>query len=61
MGDESVNLLCKGCGHVFEAFLKEMADKNARVVCPKCGGCHEYDRADLVGSASSERTGMGKG
>jgi hypothetical protein len=59
MSDETVNLLCKGCGQVFSAFLKEMADKNARVVCPKCGGCHEYTRADIVSSAS-KRTGAGK-
>ncbi len=29
-------LLCNHCGQTFSAFLHEMAEKNAKVVCPNC-------------------------
>jgi uncharacterized Zn finger protein len=34
---EAVRVWCKGCGEEFVAFLQKMADRNAVVVCPKCG------------------------
>jgi uncharacterized Zn finger protein len=39
MSDQSepVRVWCKGCGEEFVAFLQKMADRNAGVVCPKCG------------------------
>lgn len=37
MGEPTIEVLCKNCGQTFTAFLKEMADKNARVNCPCCG------------------------
>jgi predicted nucleic acid-binding Zn-ribbon protein len=61
MSDEGMNLVCKGCGQVFSAFLQQMADKNARVVCPKCGGCQEYTPSDIVSPSTSQRTAGGKG
>jgi hypothetical protein len=36
MGQPTVEVLCQNCGQTFTAFLKNMADKNARVVCPHC-------------------------
>ena len=46
MSDKEINLLCKGgCGEVFSAFLKEMAEHNTKIVCPKCGKAHDYDES----------------
>jgi ribosomal protein S27E len=55
------DLSCKTCGHVFAAFLKEMAENNAKqmakhnpkettkhhakVTCPKCGKTHDYSHS----------------
>lgn len=52
------DLSCKTCGHVFESFLQEMAERNAKqmpdvqpgkmaerpldLTCPKCGETHNY-------------------
>ncbi len=36
VSDDSIDLLCNHCGKTFSAFLHEMADKNAKVVCPDC-------------------------
>jgi DNA-directed RNA polymerase subunit RPC12/RpoP len=36
MGEPTVEVLCQHCGQTFTAFLKDMADKNAGVVCPHC-------------------------
>jgi DNA-directed RNA polymerase subunit RPC12/RpoP len=41
MSDDKVDLLCKHCGQAFSAFLHEMADHNAKVVCPSCGKRHD--------------------
>ena len=36
MGNETIDALCANCGEAFSAFLHEMAEKNEKVVCPKC-------------------------
>ena len=36
MSDDSIEQLCNHCGQTFSTFLHEMADQNAKVVCPKC-------------------------
>jgi hypothetical protein len=36
MSNDSIEALCNHCGQTFSAFLHEMADKNAKVVCPNC-------------------------
>ena len=36
MSNDSIELLCNHCGQTFSAFLHQMADKNAKVVCPNC-------------------------
>jgi len=41
MSKDSIELLCNHCGQTFSAFLHQMADKNAKVVCPNCGGNHD--------------------
>jgi DNA-directed RNA polymerase subunit RPC12/RpoP len=38
MSAGQTDLLCEHCGQTFSAFLHEMAEKNAKVVCPNCGG-----------------------
>ena len=55
------NVSCKSCGHVFSAFLEEMAENNAnqmakhnpdettkhytKATCPKCGKTHDYGQS----------------
>jgi len=36
--EDSIDVLCNHCGQTFSAFLHQMADKNAKVVCPNCQG-----------------------
>jgi putative FmdB family regulatory protein len=43
MSDETTDVTCKACGETFTAFLRQMADHNAKVVCPKCGKSYESD------------------
>jgi uncharacterized Zn-finger protein len=44
MSDKEINLSCKGgCGQVFSVFLREMAEHNSEVVCPKCETANDYD------------------
>jgi transcription elongation factor Elf1 len=38
LSNDSIDLLCNHCGQTFSAFLHQMADRNAKVVCPNCGG-----------------------
>ena len=38
MSDDTQDLLvCAHCNKTFAAFLKDLAEKNAKVVCPSCG------------------------
>ena len=41
VSNDSIEHLCNQCGQTFSAFLHEMADQNAKVVCPDCrvGDC----------------------
>jgi DNA-directed RNA polymerase subunit RPC12/RpoP len=36
MNQETIDVLCHQCGQEFSSFLHQMADKNAKVVCPNC-------------------------
>ncbi len=36
VGDDSIEALCNLCGKAFSVFLHQMADQNAKVVCPDC-------------------------
>jgi predicted Zn finger-like uncharacterized protein len=51
MKDKQVQIKCKNCGAVFSTFLEQMAEHNAKIVCPKCGKIHE-DR-DVVSGTST--------
>jgi len=38
MSDDTQDLLvCAHCNQTFANFLKDLAEKNAKVVCPSCG------------------------
>jgi len=37
MSDDTTDLLCAHCNKTFAAFLRDLAEKNAKVVCPSCG------------------------
>ncbi len=53
MSDE-IDMLCEECGQTFSAFLHEMADKNAKVVCPNCRAsrdCNSPKAAEPVAGA----------
>jgi DNA-directed RNA polymerase subunit RPC12/RpoP len=57
MSDE-IDMLCERCGQTFSAFLHEMADKNAKVLCPKCQSSRDCDSpkaAEPVTGARSVR------
>ncbi len=54
--NDSIELLCNHCGKTFSAFLHEMADQNAKVVCPDCRespGCKPAKAAKKVAGARS--------
>ncbi len=36
VSDDSIEALCNMCGKTFSVFLHQMADQNAKVVCPEC-------------------------
>jgi hypothetical protein len=36
VSDDSIEALCNMCGKTFSVFLHQMADQNAKVVCPDC-------------------------
>jgi len=42
MSDEMVEVLCKNCGQVFSAFLREMAEHNGKLTCPNCNKIGNY-------------------
>lgn len=51
MSDDSIEALCHRCGQTFSTFLHEMADQNAKVVCPNC-----QDGRDCTSSESTPGT-----
>ena len=56
MRDKEIEVLCKdGCGETFSAFLRDMKERNTKVVCPKCGKAH-----DVPGSKDVRQGGPGK-
>lgn len=46
MAGKTINVVCKGCGKTFAAFLRDMAEQNIKVVCPACG--KEYVKKKAV-------------
>jgi hypothetical protein len=51
---DSIELLCNHCGQTFSAFLHEMADQNAKVVCPNCRDNNKDCRPTKAGEAGGE-------
>jgi len=43
MSDKKTDLLCPHCNATFAAFLKDLAAKNLKVVCPTCGKEHDVN------------------
>jgi len=43
MHQVKVDLLCKDCGQVFSAFLREIAEHNGKITCPGCGRSFHAD------------------
>jgi len=37
LGGQTIEALCHHCGKEFSAFLHQMEQQNAKVVCPDCG------------------------
>jgi DNA-directed RNA polymerase subunit RPC12/RpoP len=56
MSTDSIDLLCKHCGQTFSAFLHEMAEKNAKVVCPSCGKRHDCKPATAAKAGTGARS-----
>ena len=56
--NETVDALCEHCGKTFSAFLHEMAEKNAKVVCPNCreGDCRPAKAGPRVAQTGKTRT-----
>jgi len=56
VADKKVNFVCKNCGQAFTAFLRDMAEHNAKVVCPRCGKRQDIaDATDLKGSLGATK------
>jgi len=41
-----VNFVCKNCGQALTVFFRDMAEHNAKAVCPRCG--REQGPADVT-------------
>ena len=53
MNQDNLEVLCRHCGETLTTFLKEMSDRNSKVVCPACGQIHEPGPAEAhSGSAA---------
>lgn len=37
MADKKITFVCNNCGQAFTTFLRDMAEHNEKVVCPRCG------------------------
>ncbi len=53
---DSIDLLCEHCGQTFSAFLHEMAEKNEKVVCPKCRAKRDCKPAKTAKPVAGPRT-----
>lgn len=45
LSSERTELPCKHCGQTLSAFLHQMQEHNAKVVCPACGKEHRNEPA----------------
>jgi predicted sulfurtransferase len=44
--EQTIEKLCDNCGQDFSAFLHQMEEQNAKVVCTTCGKEHELPPAE---------------
>jgi uncharacterized Zn finger protein len=57
MSADQIDVLCKHCGQALSAFLHEMAERNAKVMCLNCGESRDDAREKPEGlPAESGRT-----
>lgn len=49
--ETTIDQLCDNCGQVFSAFLNQMEEQNAKVVCPACGTEHSAGHAHIPAKA----------
>ena len=61
MGTDQIDLLCGHCNHTFATFLHELAEKNAKVVCPNCGENHDGKGAKAEGTVPQKADSAFKG
>ncbi|MBZ5722141.1 MAG: zinc ribbon domain-containing protein [Acidobacteriia bacterium] len=47
LNQQDGEVLCRHCGQTLAAFLAEMSERNARVVCPACGKTHDHGSSDI--------------
>jgi hypothetical protein len=59
MSDDQIDLWCGHCNQTFSTFLHELAEKNAKVICPKCGEGHDgkppADSVHLTGQGKQDQ------
>ena len=46
--ESAIDVFCKHCGQTFSTFLKEMAEKNYKAMCPCCGEHTQYSPSDVI-------------
>ncbi|MGA9897497.1 MAG: hypothetical protein WBQ09_05295 [Terriglobales bacterium] len=56
MSDDTTDLLCPHCNATFTAFLHELADQNAKVVCPCCGKAQPKAAQAVAGARPVKKT-----
>jgi endogenous inhibitor of DNA gyrase (YacG/DUF329 family) len=54
MTNQKIQVKCKACGGVFEAFLNEMAQHNGQVTCPGCGQSCEYSSTEMLKASTGD-------
>jgi DNA-directed RNA polymerase subunit RPC12/RpoP len=55
MSEEKIDVLCQKCGQEFSAFLHQMADQNAKVVCPNCEANEDCEPPRATPAAADAR------
>jgi predicted Zn finger-like uncharacterized protein len=53
--NEQRELTCKNCSKTFLVFLKQMAERNQKIVCPHCGQQHAYGDHALSNTIQSSQ------
>jgi uncharacterized Zn-finger protein len=51
------NVFCEGCGETLMAFLREMSEHNAEVVCPHCGRIYTAAEGEALAKGATKVAG----